>query len=149
LYCSIVVNVKFIKIKCQIYDMVVSTILLIHVYIFFHARCLMLTSRRYKKSRRCKDACFTAIAWLFGFHIIYHVNISTFFVQNFEQLKIIFVIYRSLKTLQNAVEYLHNKSEKKRWQKNSNVSCSVIHYGEHFVLGVACVYMNPYTPDSV
>jgi len=32
--------------------------------------------------------------------------------------------------------------------KNSNVSCSGIYYGEHFVLGVAGVYLNPCTADS-
>jgi len=70
------------------------------------------------------------------------------FVKNFEQRRIIFVIYRSLKTLQNAVEHLHNKSEKKRWQKNSNVICFIIYYGEHCLLGVAVVYLNPCTADS-
>jgi len=70
-----------------------------------------------------------------------HIHVLGF-IQNFEQRKIIFVIHRSLNTLQNAVEYLHNKSKKKRWQKNSNVSCSVIYYGEHFVLGVAvCIWI--------
>jgi len=70
------------------------------------------------------------------------------FIHNFEQRKRIFVIHRSLKRLQNAVEYLHNKSGGKRWQKNSNVSCSVTYYGEHFVLGVAGVYLNHCTADS-
>jgi len=36
-----------------------------------------------------------------------------FYIKKFEQRKIIFVIQRSLNTLQNAVEYLHNKFEKK------------------------------------
>jgi len=42
-----------------------------------------------------------------------HIQVLCF-IQNFEQRKIIFVIHRRLNTLQNAVEYLHNKFEKKR-----------------------------------
>ena len=42
-----------------------------------------------------------------------HIHVLCF-IQNFEQRMIIFVIHSSLNTLQNAVEYLHNKSEKNK-----------------------------------
>jgi len=74
------------------------------------------------------------VNWVSYSQLCKHIHVL-FFIQHFEQRMIIFVIDRSLKTLQNAVEYLHNKSEKKRWQTNSNVSCYIF-YGEHFVLGV-------------
>ena len=42
-----------------------------------------------------------------------HIQVL-FSIQNFEQRRNIFVIDRRLKPLQNAVEYLHNKSEGKK-----------------------------------
>jgi len=118
--------------------------LLIHVYIF--VSCALLDVDVASVQRRMPHGN-GQVTWVSYSLLCNHIHVLGS-IHNFEQRKIIFVIHRSLITLQNAVEYLHNKSEKKRWQKNSNVICSIIYYIEHFVLGVAVVYLNPCTADS-
>jgi len=124
--------------------------LLIHLYIFVSCALLdvdVASVQDIASVQRRMPHGNDQVNWVSYSLLCKHIHVLCF-LQNFEQRKIIFVIHRSLNILQNAVEYLHNKSEKKRWQKNTNVSCSVIYYGEHFVLGVAVVYLNPCTADS-
>jgi len=127
-----------------------STIVLIHVYIFVSCALIDVDVASVQEVASVQSRMPHGngqVNWLSYSLLCKHIHVLCF-IHNFDQRRIIFVIYRNLKTLQNAVEYLHNKYKKNRLQKNSNVSCSVIYYGEHFVQGVAVVYLNPCTADS-
>ena len=129
---------------------IVSTILLIHVYIFVSCALLDVDVASVQEVASVQSGLPHGngqVNWVSYSLLCKHIHVICF-IHNFEQCRIIFVLHRSLNTLQNAVEYLKNTFEKKRWQKNSNLSWSVIYYGEHFVLGVAGVYLNPCTADS-
>jgi len=93
---------------------IVSTILLMHVYIFVSCALLdvdvALVQEVASVQRRMPHGN-GQVNWVSYSLLCKHIHVLCF-IQNFEQRKIIFV-HRSLNTLQNAVEYLHNKSEKK------------------------------------
>jgi len=90
--------------------------MLIHVHIFVSCALLYVdvvsvqevaSVQRHMPHGNCQ------VNWVSYSLLCKHIKVL-FSIQNFEQRRNIFVIDISLKTLQNAVEYLHNKSEKKR-----------------------------------
>jgi len=94
---------------------IVSTILLIHVYIF--GSCALLdvdvaSVQEVASVQRRMPHGNSQVNWVSYSLLCKHIHVLCF-IQKFEQRKIIFVIHRSLNTSQNAVEYLHNKFEKK------------------------------------
>ena len=98
---------------------IVSTVLLIHVYIqFVFVSCALLdvdvvSVQEVASVQRRMPHGNGQVNWVSYSLLCKHIHVLCF-IQNFEQRKIIFVIHRSLNTLQNAVEYLHNKFKKKR-----------------------------------
>jgi len=83
----------------------VSTILLIHVHIF--VSCVLLdvdvaSVQEVASVQRRMPHGNGQVNWVSYSLLCKHINVL-FFIQNFEQRKIIFVIHRSLKTMQNAV----------------------------------------------
>ena len=96
---------------------IVSTILLIHVYIFVSCALLDVVSVQEVASvQRRMPYGNGQVNWVSYSLLCKHIYVVSL-IQNFKQRKIIFVIHRSLNTLQNAVEYLHNKSEKNMTEK--------------------------------
>jgi len=90
----------------------VSTILLIHVHVHIFVSCALLDVDVASVQRRMPHGN-GQVNWVSYSLLCKHIYVLCF-IQNFEQPRIIFVIHISLKTLQNAVEYLRNKYKKKR-----------------------------------
>ena len=98
---------------------IVSTILLIHVYIFVSCALLdvdVASVQKVASVQRRMPHGNGHVNWVSYSLLCKHIHVLCF-IQNFDQRKIIFVIHRCLNTLQNAVEYLHNKFEKKDYRK--------------------------------
>ena len=90
--------------------------MLIHVHIFVSCALLYVdvaSVQEVASVQRHMPHGNGQVNWVSYSLLCKHIQVL-FSIQNFEQRRNIFVINRSLKTLQNAVEYLHNKSEKKR-----------------------------------
>ena len=99
---------------------IVSTILLIHVYIFVSCALLDVNVASVQEVASVQSGLPHGngqVNWVSYSLLCKHMDHVLCFIQNFKQRKILFVIHRCLNTLQNAVEYLHNKFEKKRGQK--------------------------------
>jgi len=90
---------------------IVSTILLIHVYIFVSCALLdvdVASVQEVASVQRRMSHGNGQVNWVSYSLLCKHIHVL-FLIQNFEQRKLIFLIHRSLNTLQNAVfESVHS-----------------------------------------